>query len=209
MKRLFLTAALGVVCVVPAFAQWELGGSLNFANVGVGFQAKVTDTDGVTGLSGSAWSADLYWAAGTVTDSTVLTALNEPATFSTVPLQAGYFFGGVRTVPLVPLGNGLITAQVRVWDTASGNSWATAAMTPGARVGESILFQQTLALVQPFNPPVPSPLYGLNGHAWSVSAVGVPEPSPIAFAGLGLAGMLVLHRSRFYRSIVCIRRHRI
>src|SRR5579859_7323487 len=106
MKRLFLTAALGVVCV-SAFAQ----GTLNFANAGVGFAARVTDTDGTTGLSGSAWEADLYWTPGVVTDSTLLTALNQPATFSTVPAQAGYFFGGVRTLPGTFTGE-TITAQV-------------------------------------------------------------------------------------------------
>ena len=119
MKRLFLTAALGVVCV-SSLAQ----GTVNFANAGSGYLARVYDTDGVTGLLGSAWSADLYWAPGVITDSTLLTALNEPATFSTVPAQAGLFFGAIRTIPTRP--GDVITVQIRVWDTASGNSWAAA-----------------------------------------------------------------------------------
>ena len=131
MKRFFLTAALGVVCV-SAFAQ----GTINFANAGAGYLARVYDTDGVTGLSGSAWSVDLYWAPGTVTDSTLLTALNEPTTFSTVPNQAGLFFGGARTIPTRP--NVPMTVQVRVWDTASGDSWTIAAVTPGASLTSRI-----------------------------------------------------------------------
>jgi hypothetical protein len=196
MNKLFLTAAL---CVwgVPALAQ----GTFNFANAGIGFQAKVTDTDGVTGLSGSAWSADLYWALGTVTDSTLLTALNEPTTFSTVPAQAGYFFGNTRTVLGTQVGE-TITAQVRVWDTASGSSWATAAINPGARVGESILFQVgPLGGYLPGVPAAPANMTGLGNNAWSVHVVAVPEPSTVAFAGLGLAGMLVLRHSRFSKSI--------
>src|SRR5579859_1056868 len=137
MKAVFLTAALGMVCV-SGFAQ----GTVNFANAGSGYIARVYDTDGTTGLAGGAWSADLYWAPGVVTDSTLLSALNEPTTFSTVPLQAGLFFAGVRTIPTQP--DVPITVQVRVWDTASGTSWAAAAATPGARVGESILFQISL-----------------------------------------------------------------
>src|SRR5579859_5625096 len=116
-------------------------GLVAFQNQGPGLNAKVTDTDGMSGLAGSAWEADLYWAAGTVTDSTLLAALNQPTTFSTVQVQAGYFFGGVRTIPTNPYFP--VTLQVRVWDSASGSSWATAAVTPGARVGESILFQAT------------------------------------------------------------------
>ena|SRR5579859_2866463 len=56
----------------------------------------------------------------------------------------------------------------------------------GARVGESSLFQVTLG------DPTGSPptMTGLNGHPWSVSAV--PEPSALALAGVGLAGILVL-----------------
>jgi hypothetical protein len=153
MKKLFLTATLGVTCI-SAFAQ----GTLNFANGGAGLVARVYDTDGVTGLGGSAWSSDLYWTPGDVTESTLLSALNEPATFSTVPLQAGLFFGGPRTVPLVPYGNGVITAQVRIWDTASGSSWAAASAVNGARIGESILFQVVLCDPYLVIPPLVSRL---------------------------------------------------
>jgi len=191
MKKLILTAALGVACV-SAFAQ----GTLNFANAGVGFQAKVTDTDHTTGLSGGAFSADLYWAAGTVTDSTLLNALNAPATFSTVASQAGFFFGGTRTIPGAA-GGATITAQVRVWDTASGSSWQAASGVNGARVGESILFQVKLADPTTSPPGIPTALTGINGNPFSLAIVGpIPEPSTLALAGLGLAGMLVLRRRK-------------
>jgi hypothetical protein len=175
MKRLFLTAALGVVCV-SASGQ----GSLNFANGGVGVIARVYDTDGVTGLAGSAWSADLYWALGVVTDSTLLTPLNQPATFSTVPVQAGLFFGGPRTVPTP--GGLEITAQVRVWDTASGSSWAAASTVSGARIGESILFPVELCDIDLLNPCIPTTMTALNGHPWSVQYVHV---GTVVFANYG------------------------
>lgn len=187
MKKLILTAALGVACV-SAFAQ----GTLNFANAGVGYQAKVTDSTTGLGLSGAAWSADLFWGAGNVTDSTLLTALNAPATFSTVPAQAGFFFGGPRTIntaPGVP-----ITVQVRVWDTASGSTWAQAVTAPGVKVGESVLFSITLANPNASPPGIPTAMSGIGGNPFTVGPI--PEPSTLALAGLGLAGLLVLRRRK-------------
>jgi hypothetical protein len=192
MKRLFLTAVLGVVCV-SSFAQ----GTLNFANGGSGLVARVYGTDGTTGLAGSAWSADLYWAAGTVANSALLNPLNLPATFSTVAAQAGLFFGGPRTIPGAA-GGSVITAQIRVWDTASGSSYAAAVANPSPNtlVGESIMFQVRLADPHPIGAPpeIPTTMTALNGHPFGLDII--PEPSTPALAGLGLAGMLLLRRRR-------------
>jgi hypothetical protein len=187
MKRLFLTVALGVACV-SAFAQ----GTFTLANYGTGFSAKITDTDGTTGLAGSAWSVDLYWAAGIVVNSTQLVALGQPGAFSTVPALAGYFNDGPRTINTTP---GVITAQLRVWDTASGSSWAAASMVPSASLGESTLFYVTLGNPNATPPGLPGTLSGINGHPFSIVAL-IPEPSAFALAGLGLAGMLLLRRRR-------------
>lgn len=187
MKKLILTVALGVACV-SAFAQ----GTVTLANFGTGFSAKITDTDLTTGLSGGSFSVDLYWAPGTVTDSTTLQALNSPGTFSTTPALAGYFSDGPRTVPTAP---GVITGQLRVWDTASASSWLAASTTVGARVGESVLFQITLGDPNASPPGLPGTLSGINGHPFSLVTV-VPEPSTLALAGLGLAGLMVLRRRK-------------
>jgi hypothetical protein len=180
MKKLILTVALGVACA-SAFAQ----GQLNFSNFGAGANAPWFDTDGTTKLAGAGFQADLYWAAGTVTDSTLLTALGQPANFA----SSGYFLGGTRTIT-GQAGGATITGQVRVWDTAHGSSWTQASTAPGAHIGESALFQISLTVP----PTTPNSLTGLNGQTLVLH--NVPEPSTIALAGLGFAGLLVLRRRK-------------
>ena len=186
MKEVLFTTALGVVCV-SAFAQ----GTLNFANSGPGLLARVYDSDGTTALAGSFFSADLYWASGVVANSSALTALGAPATFST----NGLFFGGARTI-FGAAGGTTITAQVRVWNNLLGSSWETAAASNMIGVtGESILFQVILA--EPGT--TPTTMTGLNGHPWILD--GVPEPCTLALAGLGLAGALILRRRTYTKEI--------
>src|SRR5262249_47908762 len=134
MKKLILTAALGVACV-SAFAQ----GNFLFNNFGGGANAPVFDTDGTTKL-GNSFMADLYWGRAGTTDPNALTPLGAPATFS----GSGYFLGGSRTIT-ANTGGANIAVQVRVWDSAHGSSWLAASTAAGARVGESTIF--SLALV--------------------------------------------------------------
>jgi hypothetical protein len=179
MKTLFLTAALGVVCV-SGFAQ----GTFAFQNFGLGANAPVYDTDGVTKL-GSAFEADLYWQAGTWSDSAVLNALGQPVRFS----GSGYFLGGNHTI--TGTGAQTITAQVRVWDTAAGSSWDAANTVVGAKIGESALF--SLTLVTGTTPPNAL----VNLQSFNLRPVpAAPEPSALALAGFGLAAMLLLRRRR-------------
>jgi hypothetical protein len=178
MKKLILTAALGVACV-SAFGQ----GSFLFNNGGNGANAPVFDTDGTTKL-GNTFKADFYWAAGTVTDSTLLANLHHPISFA----GSGFFLGGVTSIP--GTGAQTITAQVRVWDAAFGASWAQAWTVPGAQLGESALF--SLTLVTGVTPPNAL----VNLQSFSLQSVLIPEPSTLALAGLGLAAMLILRRRR-------------
>ena len=149
--RTLSTIAVWFVCV-SAFAQ----GTLNFANYAPGVDAAVSDTDWTTKLNGAQWAADLWWAPGIVTDSDLLFSLGTPTNFSTE--ASGYFFGGVRTLPLPP--DSTITAQIRVWSSQSGATWTQARAATDSHIGESILFQVVLTAPS----QIPANLTGLNGH---------------------------------------------
>ena len=176
MKRLTLTTAL-ILTSASAFAQ----GTFAFQNLGLGANAPVYSWDGTTKL-GNTFEADLYWAPGTVTQSSALTALNQPVFFS----GSGYFFGGIRTLPGTTAET--ITAQVRVWEGTRAPSWIYATTVPNAQPAESALF--SLTLVTGIMPP--NSLVNLT----SFQIPTVPEPSTLALSGVGLAAMLILRRRR-------------
>jgi hypothetical protein len=181
MKRLvFLT----VVSAATVSATGQ--GTLNFSNSGPGLNAPVFDSDGVTGLQGPMWMADLYWAGGSVKDSSLLTDLGQPANFSTVPSEAGLFFGGPRTINGLG-GSSTITAQIRVWNAVDGSGWLQASQNPSAMIGESMLFQVRLA--DPNS--IPTTMTGLNGHPFSVFLWYIPEPSTFSLMAVGVALILV------------------
>ena len=160
MKKVTFIAFLAVASS-SGFPQ----GVLNFANFGNGANAPVFDTDGTTKLTGTNFSADLYWANGIVTDSCALQPLNAPAFFSST--APGYFFGGTRTIPAAP--GTTITVQVRVWPTAAGSSWLEAGCAlGGGRIGSSIMFPLTLAAPPDATNMTELPSFGLSGYILSV-----------------------------------------
>lgn len=86
-------------------------------------------------------------------------------------------------------GSGVITAQVRAWDTAVSSSFLQARMYSAVR--EAVLFQVTLGNPNATPPDNPATMTGLTSFELSIP---VPEPSTLALAGLGSAAMLVMRR---------------
>src|SRR5262245_25077830 len=108
MKQLILTAALAIIFVSVGFAQ----GTLNFASAAAGATWRTTNAFGML-ATGPDFMADLYYGPAGSTEAQ-LVALGQPATYSTIPAQAGFFTGGARTIPGFA-GGTTISAQVRVW----------------------------------------------------------------------------------------------
>jgi len=155
-------------------------GTVNFANAGATFSAPFFDYDGTTRLAGSRYMAELL--AGTSTGSMA------PAGSPTPLLSgagAGFFNGGVVSIPNVALGS-IGFFQVRYWDTTVGATYS-AAQAAGLGYGLSNLFSvPTGGVGTP--PSSPTSLAGLQ------SFFLIPEPSIYALLALGGAAMFFRRR---------------
>ena len=188
-----LATALLVVCTTAsALAQ----GTINFANrLSASEWAKVTDSDGVTGLSGGGYFAQLF--ANTLgTGEGALLPVGLPTTFDTRAAAAGAWIAN-PSLAIPGVGPGLqATAQVRAWFNNSGAVTTYAgALAQGLKNGKSDVFT-TNPLGGPSSPlPIlPPNMVGQFAtdpmNAFSL----VPEPSVIALGALGVVALLLRRR---------------
>ena len=175
-----------ILAMVAALGVMKVGaqGTFNFSNFGTGVDAKVTDVDGVTALSGSAFKADAYWGpagiAATDKSNSGLQSLGLAVSFST-GAGAGYFLGNSQAIPTQ---TGTVSLQVRVWQASAGATYA-AAVTAGGHTGVGNVIQVALATGATGTPN----MVGLQAFS-----LIVPEPSTIAMAAMGLGGLLIRRR---------------
>lgn len=182
-----ITGILGMTLFVGgAYAQGTVG-FLNI-NAAAGVNAPVYLSDQTTKLTGPAWMAGL-WAGPT---STTLAQI-ATTTFLTGS-GAGYFQGGVQSIPTVP-GGGTAWIRVTAWDstlngTTTGATWPQALASPFNCCGESGLFTVVTGDPTASPPGLPAPLVGL--HSFAI----FPEPSALSLSGLGLAALLLFRRRK-------------
>jgi hypothetical protein len=185
--KTFLPQILGIA-LIPFHVHSQ--GTVNFSNfAGVGtfaVDAPVTNAAGIRIVGPGPYVADLFWSSNTnaPVDSLTPAGFNQP--FSTTTFSGGgYFVAGSKTLPTADW----ILAQVRVWDTTYGATYAQA-RDAGGEFGFS-----NLILVIPSIPPgPPTILVGLHGFQ-----LMIPEPSSVALALIGGA-TLFFFRCRARRS---------
>ena len=154
------------------------GGTLRFSNIGLDVKAAVIGIDGRTPVEGERFQVQL------VVNGT-------PSDFQTGFLtgrDAGYFQGGIFEIE-VPPGT-FVTAEVRYWDTATGNTFDSASFKFVSKPWKLNVVGNPQA-----NPPVPP--QALEGM--STSFEFIPEPSTIALAVAGGAALLFQRFRRFRR----------
>ncbi len=154
-------------------------GTINFVNRITGtVDAPVFDTDGRTGLAGTAYLAQLY--AGPTAGA--IEAVGRSVTFRTGS-AAGYFDTSVnstREIPGVSVG-GLAYVQVRAWEAAMGSTFE-AAVAAGGRHGSTPVFSVLTGggLIPP------KPLVGLTSFSLTLDTGPVIRTQPASVAvGLG------------------------
>jgi hypothetical protein len=157
-------------------------GTLNFSNLASGVDAPVTNAAGIRIVGPGPYVADLFWSSDTNAPSDSLTPASFNQPFLTTTLSGGgYFLGGTKTLPTQQM----ILAQIRVWDTSYGATYAQARGN-GGEFGSS---NPILAL--PTIPPPPAwNLIGLQGFQLGT----IPEPSFIALALFGSAALFFCRR---------------
>jgi len=198
MKKLFVTLALASF-TAGAFAQATLGG-LDFPN-----SAKpVFNTDGVTKLTGTGFTAQLFIGPAGINqgsnpaadDAGLAAALDKNGVAIT---KASFKAGIVALTGSVQIqgttAGSTYSLQLRVWDNKGGtvNSWADVLKDSSIARGESATWQAKLGGVDAGGNPVLNAKVADGISSFSLQIV--PEPSVIALGALGL-GALVLRRRK-------------
>lgn len=183
IKKSLAIAALAVLAITSASAQ----GTLTFNNRIVGIvDAKIFNQDGVTGLSGTGFSVQLYVGAAGAAEGALTAVAGVVSDFRTG--NAAGYFNSLGDVAIPGFAGGQTVAlQLRAWDNQGGTitSYEAASIR-----GVSNVFNTVDALGGAGNPPATAAtLQGLQ--SFSI----VPEPSVIALAVLG-AGALLFRRKK-------------
>jgi hypothetical protein len=180
MKRLIVTAALGLVAV-GALAQ----GQFTFGNRNP-LSPPAIDAP-VKNASGELCSGETYLAQAYVKlqADTVWTPVGAAVPFRT-GTRAGYINSVVVTTPYA--GGTAVQVQMRAWEAIKGQATYPdydAAFKGGAQYGESNIVPLNVAVA----PNTPPDMNGLTGFTL------VPEPSTLALGVLGVAALLLRRRS--------------
>jgi hypothetical protein len=138
-------------------------------------------------IVGTQFRAQLYYGANASSLQPVATtgnAFRAPGTTS----PGTWASPGLRTLAGFDTGSS-VTLQVRAWDSTGGFTTFEQALAAGRQTGVSLPFTQVVA------PPGQSPdAYYIEGLR--AFAVGVPEPSTFALAGLGILGLVMARRRK-------------
>jgi len=181
MKKSIVASIIGVVATVAAIESSYGQGFVAFNNYYSSVDQTVRTSPALGGnLLGSSYTAQLSYSFGGSALTPLTAAQGGVVSFNTGGAPAGYFIGGVATIP--GYTSGAITFQVSAYN---GIDYASSTVR-----GQSAL----LNLNGIATGALPVGDLGPGLVAFTVSSV--PEPSTLALIGLGTGALLFLRRRK-------------
>lgn len=182
MKKLFLTS-LGLIAGLLAYAQGTFNASNNYTPTGAASKAFVLDAATGLPLSKAVGKVQII----NVADGSTLSANGDAGVALTLD---GLFFINGLVVPGVATG-GSANILVRAWDSSTGATWATA--TSRSAPNSGVITVNSLG-----GGTTPAATFAANSNFVGLSVEGavIPEPSVIALAALGVAGLFFVARRK-------------
>ncbi|MBN9692837.1 MAG: PEP-CTERM sorting domain-containing protein [Verrucomicrobia bacterium] len=172
--------AFGLLSTLSALAQGTFNASNNYTVPGASTKAYIFGFDGITPLPKANGKVSIQNAF----DGSFLS----PNGAAGVPLTLdGLFFINGLVVPGVAPG-GSANILVRAWDASTGATWAD------ALIG-SPMFSGLITINNLGGGPTPAATFAANSN-WTGLIVGVPEPSTVVLAALGVAGLFFVARRK-------------
>ncbi|MBN9692839.1 MAG: PEP-CTERM sorting domain-containing protein [Verrucomicrobia bacterium] len=180
MNKLLLTT-LGMFAALSAFAQGTFNASNNYTVPGASTKAFVFAPGGTTPLAKATGKVSIQNAA----DGSFLSPNGAAGVALTLD---GIFFINGLTVPGAATGSSA-NIIVRAWDSASGATWADALVRSDAASG--LITVSNLG-----GGPTPAATFAANSNWAGLTVNVVPEPSTVALAALGVAGLFFVARRK-------------
>lgn len=221
MKKSLITLAV-LACAVTGFSQGQVqvlnfsgttfkagvygvdvGGPLEHQQVNgqsaAGVPAGSTSYGNGALLSGTGFTAQLWYGTQGSTEDALRAAIQTTPTYFRTGAGAGFTLGGSATCtnvvdnPLNPTGvspGSIASIQLRAWDNRNKtvNTWAAVLEDDTIPRGKSLIVNSPILTVAPNTPGIPLNLQSFNLF------VPVPEPSLIALGALGLGALLLRRR---------------
>lgn len=177
MNKLLLTTLGMVAAVSAAYAQGTFNANNNFIPAGASAKAFILGTDG----------NPLAKANGRVEILEGSTSLSANGSAGVALTLDGLFFVNGLASGTAGLG-GTANLVVRAWDASTGSTYATATSRGSVSVVISGLGGGT----------TPPATFGNNSDFKGLKLEGtvIPEPSTVALAALGVAGLFVMARRK-------------